>query len=276
MDHSRAQSLNRVPPLNQSHLHHVATAPNIAGSRDFTPLTPVSRIQIGGNNGTDRPLDRPTLVRPNRTSLHNLSDQQQQQQPTMAQMQPQQLQQNQQHQQQPEPFVQFYHNQPPPPSHMRPTRMSQPDLSRSSYVTPSHQQQQQQQPEYYQQQPANSTPEKETFEVIPMNADKPCGIEMNDFLPKKFHDSLSFAQVMESHCGPQKPVSRFSAYSRYQDQDGLSESEVTSSLLKGHESMMSVLSRRGRNIEIIHKLWHNKDAKAGMSCEAFKRFMYLF
>ena len=57
--------------------------------------------------------------------------------------------------------------------------------------------------------------------------------------------------------------SRFSAYKGYGQPNELSESEVTSSILKGHESMMAVLATRGRNLEITHKLWQNKDAKAG-------------
>ena len=56
--------------------------------------------------------------------------------------------------------------------------------------------------------------------------------------------------------------SRFSAYKSYQSAE-VSEGDVTSSLLKGHESMMAVLASRGRNLEITHKLWQNKDAKAG-------------
>lgn len=40
---------------------------------EFTPLTPVSRIQIGGGGGGghDRPLDRPAVVRPGRSSLQH-------------------------------------------------------------------------------------------------------------------------------------------------------------------------------------------------------------
>ena len=34
-------------------------------------------------------------------------------------------------------------------------------------------------------------------------------------------------------------------------------------MLKGHESMMAALTNRGRQIEIIQKLWQNKDAKTG-------------
>ena len=41
---------------------------------DFTPLTPVSKIQINQQQQqlqqpSERPLDRPTLVRPQRTSM---------------------------------------------------------------------------------------------------------------------------------------------------------------------------------------------------------------
>ena len=36
-------------------------------------------------------------------------------------------------------------------------------------------------------------PEREKFEVIPMNADKPSGIDMGDFLPDKFRFGFYFA-----------------------------------------------------------------------------------
>ena len=58
--------------------------------------------------------------------------------------------------------------------------------------------------------------------------------------------------------------SKFSAYKNYGGiGDEMSESEVTSSILKGHDAMMAVLTTRGRNMEIIQKLWQGKDAKAG-------------
>ena len=65
------------------------------------------------------------------------------------------------------------------------------------------------------------------------------------------------------HLFKESDFSRFSAYKNYGGQTELSESEVTSSILKGHESMMAVLTTRGRNTEIIYKMWQNKDAKAG-------------
>ena len=57
--------------------------------------------------------------------------------------------------------------------------------------------------------------------------------------------------------------SKFSAYKDYVQPSELSEREVTSAIQKGHQSMMAALTTRGRNMEIIHKLWQNKDAKAG-------------
>ncbi len=69
--HTRAHSVSRQPP------------PQPVNGVGFTPLTPVSRIQIGGGGSldgggvpspapaNDRPLDRPTIVRPNRTSLQH-------------------------------------------------------------------------------------------------------------------------------------------------------------------------------------------------------------
>merc|ERR1712179_282385 len=47
-------------------------------------------------------------------------------------------------------------------------------------------------------------------------------------------------------------------------QTELSESEVTSSILKGHPNMMAVLSARSRNIDIVRQLWHSKDAKTAV------------
>ena len=69
--------------------------------------------------------------------------------------------------------------------------------------------------------------------------------------------------MSSSSSGLNPSSSRFSAYKGYGQANELSESEVTSSILKGHESMMAVLATRGRNLEITHKLWQNKDAKAG-------------
>ena len=93
-----------------------------------------------------------------------------------------------------------------------------------------------------------------------MNSDKPSGIELDDFLPKQ----MQGMGLRGGGGGGQEPASRFSAYGKGFDQD-YSETEVTNNMLRGHQSMVSVLATRGRNIEIIHKLWQNKDAKTGES-----------
>jgi hypothetical protein len=71
-----------------------------------------------------------------------------------------------------------------------------------------------------------------------MNMDKPSGLPLNDFLPRKFQNlNLAPQQSPES-------TSKFSAYKSYCQPNELSEAEVTSSILKGHDSMMTVLVSR--------------------------------
>jgi len=41
----------------------------------------------------------------------------------------------------------------------------------------------------------------------------------------------------------------------------MSEAEVLSSIVRGHDSMMAVLTSRQRSLQIIYSLWHNKDLK---------------
>ena len=104
-----------------------------------------------------------------------------------------------------------------------------------------------------------SSPEKKMMqEVVPMNADKPTGLQLDEFLPRKF-SGLGLNYNTKEGSG-----SKFSAYKNYGGMgEDMSESEVTSSILKGHDAMMAVLTTRGRNMEIIQKLWQGKDAKAG-------------
>lgn len=44
----------------------------------------------------------------------------------------------------------------------------------------------------------------------------------------------------------------------------MSEAEVLSSIMRGHESMMAVLTSRQRSLQIIYSLWHNKDLKVNI------------
>ena len=41
----------------------------------------------------------------------------------------------------------------------------------------------------------------------------------------------------------------------------MSEAEVINSMMRGHDSMMAVLTSRQRSLQIIYSLWHNKDLK---------------
>jgi len=114
---------------------------------------------------------------------------------------------------------------------------------------------------------APPSPEKKVPQVIPMNADKPTGLQMDEFLPKKFSGLGLNYNTAPAAAASDSSSSSSSKYSSYKDYGGggeLSESEVTSSILKGHDGMMAVLTTRGRNMEIIQKMWQSKDAKAAV------------
>lgn len=83
--------------------------------------------------------------------------------------------------------------------------------------------------------------EKEGEDYIPMTSDKPSGLDLEDFLPKSY-----------------------STFGYQQTFPDMSEAEVLSSIMRGHESMMAVLTSRQRSLQIIYSLWHNKDLKAAV------------
>jgi len=91
--------------------------------------------------------------------------------------------------------------------------------------------------------PAKGEEDPDTVKLVPSMSDKPTGLTAEDFLPNQF-GKLSVA------------ASPFGW-----PQTELSESEVTSSILKGHSNMMAVLTTRSRNIDIVRQMWHSKDAK---------------
>merc|ERR1719232_1391118 len=147
---------------------------------DFTPLTPVSKIQINQQQQqlqqpSERPLDRPTLVRPQRTSMVLIQNQNngdnspspsiqepflmmQRQMSTPTMMDPNMMLQLQQHPQQmqgPQSYL----------SMMPASRGSEPNLNQKA--APSKK-------ENF----MVEAPEKEKIEVIPMNLEKPTGLEM--------------------------------------------------------------------------------------------------
>lgn len=82
--------------------------------------------------------------------------------------------------------------------------------------------------------------EERDDDFVPISMDKPSGLDLEDFLP----------------------VSR-SLYLQSAFPD-MSESEVISSVTRGHDSMMAVLKTRERNLQIIYSLWHHKDLKTAV------------
>ena len=105
----------------------------------------------------------------------------------------------------------------------------------------------------------DTSPEKEkAIEVIPMNLEKPTGLEMGDFLPMKFQMMGLGGNTLGGY-----DSSRFSGFKNFGVPNEPNDLEVSNSILKGHESMMAALTNRGRQIEITQKLWQNKDAKTG-------------
>ena len=45
------------------------------------------------------------------------------------------------------------------------------------------------------------------------------------------------------------------------------EMEIVTNIVQGHQPMMTVLSSRHRNLQIIYNLWQNKDAKVRFPLE---------
>ncbi|KZC06937.1 PREDICTED: katanin p80 WD40 repeat-containing subunit B1 [Dufourea novaeangliae] len=92
--------------------------------------------------------------------------------------------------------------------------------------------------------PSVETTEKEEF--VPMSADKPYGLDVETFLPNHFAGSTAFGY-------PQMGVL-----------NEMSEAEVLNSMMRGHESMMAVLTNRHRSLQIIYSLMQHKDLKAAV------------
>ncbi|KAG7207471.1 hypothetical protein KM043_009105 [Ampulex compressa] len=92
--------------------------------------------------------------------------------------------------------------------------------------------------------PTAENTEKEEF--VPMSADKPYGLDVDTFLPNNYGGSTALG------------------YSQIGVLTEMSEAEVLNSMMRGHESMMAVLTSRHRSLQIIYSLWHNKDLKAAV------------
>ncbi|XP_011501573.1 PREDICTED: katanin p80 WD40 repeat-containing subunit B1 [Ceratosolen solmsi marchali] len=94
--------------------------------------------------------------------------------------------------------------------------------------------------------PSVQETQEKHVEFISMTADKPYGLDVESFLPKNYsgQTSLEYAQM--------------GVFAE------MSEAEVLNTMMRGHESMMAVLTSRHRSLQIIYSLWHNKDMKSAV------------
>ncbi|XP_011642814.1 katanin p80 WD40 repeat-containing subunit B1 [Pogonomyrmex barbatus] len=86
----------------------------------------------------------------------------------------------------------------------------------------------------------------EKEELVPMSADKPYGLDVENFLPHSYTGPTALGY-------PQMGVLA-----------EMSEAEVLNNMMRSHDSMMAVLKSRHRSLQIIYSLWHNKDLKAAV------------
>ncbi|XP_076333186.1 katanin p80 WD40 repeat-containing subunit B1-like isoform X3 [Tachypleus tridentatus] len=80
-------------------------------------------------------------------------------------------------------------------------------------------------------------------EFVPDQRDRPVGLELEEFLPRHLQNMLS---------------------ARGQVHAEMSEAEAMSSIIRGHQSMMTVLQHRCKNLHIVFAQWSTKDAKTAL------------
>ncbi|XP_046441601.1 katanin p80 WD40 repeat-containing subunit B1-like isoform X3 [Daphnia pulex] len=95
-------------------------------------------------------------------------------------------------------------------------------------------------------------------DFVPIMSDKPSGLDLEDFMPRKFN-SVSMGGGSPSVSGMSSPYEESSSLALEQ-----TEMEIVTNIVQGHQPMMTVLSSRHRNLQIIYNLWQNKDAKVAV------------
>ena len=91
-------------------------------------------------------------------------------------------------------------------------------------------------------------------------SDKPTGLSASDFMPQKFGGLKIGMSTAPSSAGAGGGKMGYD----WPGPSQLSESEVTSSILKDHTNVMAVITQRSRNLAIVRQLWHSKDAKTAV------------
>lgn len=69
------------------------------------------------------------------------------------------------------------------------------------------------------------------------------GLDIDEFLPKHLQDTLRLG---------------------YLPQPEMSESEAMQAIIRGHKSLVTALSHRRKNIQIVLATWSTKDARLGL------------
>lgn len=85
----------------------------------------------------------------------------------------------------------------------------------------------------------NSREDDLVDELIPETRDCPAGLDIDEFLPKHLQDTVRLGL----HPAPE-----------------ISETEAMTSIMRGHKSLVTALSHRKKNIQIILALWTSKDS----------------
>ena len=81
------------------------------------------------------------------------------------------------------------------------------------------------------------------IELIPETRDHPTGFNLDDFLPKHLQDTIRFG---------------------YHPQPEMSESEAIQAILRGHKSVVTALSHRKKNLQIVLAMWNTKDPRSAL------------
>lgn len=90
---------------------------------------------------------------------------------------------------------------------------------------------------------ATPSPDSPTEPLIPEARDRPAGLDMDEFLPKHLQDTMRLG---------------------YQPQPEISETEAMTAIVRGHKSLITVLSHRRKNLHIILAMWSTKDSRAAL------------
>jgi len=80
-------------------------------------------------------------------------------------------------------------------------------------------------------------------ELIPETRDHPAGLDIDEFLPKHLQDTLRMG---------------------YLPQPEMSESEAMQAIMRGHKSLVTALSHRRKNIQIVLATWSSKEPRQGL------------